>query len=204
MSVTDTVTTRIPSELPAPLYAFVGAADRAVHEARHLPTRVEGLVKDTETSTTAVRDDLVKRFETIRDEITAFAQDAQENVTELPEDVRENVTEFVLRPGRPRRDAARRTSAPATWQLVDEAKKAYAEYTKRGEKLVTEIRTSEATVEAEKQVKTAASKTKAAQTTAKKAAASTTKARKSAATSTRKAAEAVAEAVEEAADTVGK
>ena len=88
MSVTDTVTTRIPSELPAPLYAFVGAADRAVHEVRQLPTRVEGLVKDTETSTTAVRDDLVKRFEAIRDEINAFAQDAQENVTVLPEDVR--------------------------------------------------------------------------------------------------------------------
>jgi cell division septum initiation protein DivIVA len=89
-------------------------------------------------------------------------------------------------------------------ELVEDAKKAYADYTKRGEELVTEIRTSEATVEAEKQVKTATSKTKAAGTTAKKSAASTTRARKAATTSTRKAAEAVAEAVEDAADTVGK
>ena len=47
------------------------------------------------SSTGAVREDLVKRIESLREDVTSRAHDAQESATELPTEVRENVTEFL-------------------------------------------------------------------------------------------------------------
>ena len=69
MTDTETVTTRIPEELPTPVYAAVGVADAAVHEARQVPTRLVEVRKDVETGTTAVREDVTKRVEALRDEV---------------------------------------------------------------------------------------------------------------------------------------
>jgi len=214
MSLTDTVTTRIPDELPAPVYAAVGVADAAVHEARHVPVRFESVRKDVETSTSALREDLTKRLDAVREEVVGRARDAQdavktqqdkatETVHDLPTSVREYANEHFSSL------AARVETLPADTrarylEMIEELKKQYKAYAGRGEKVVTTIRTSEATVEAEHQVKAAASKAKAAQTTVRKATAQTTKARKAAATSARKAAEAVVEAAEDAAETIGK
>jgi hypothetical protein len=212
-TMTETVTTRIPEDLPTPVYAAVGVADAAAHEVRHVPERIEGVRKDVETSTLAVRDDVTKRVDEIREQLTSRAHEAQqralgekslaEAVQTLPGTVRGQVHEYATS------FAARLETLPADTrarylQMVEEARKQYDAFAVRGQKLVTTIRTSDETVEAEKQVKAAATKVKAAQTTARKATAQTTRARKAAATSTRKAAEEVLEAAEAAADKVGK
>lgn len=209
----ETVTARLPEELPTPLYAAMGVADAAVHEMRQVPGRLETVRKDVETSTHAVRDDLTKRVEEMRHELTVRAQDVQhrtvgdktlaEAVQTLPEALREQLGEYASTM------TARLETLPADTrarylELLDEARKQYDAFAVRGEKLVTTIRTSEETVVAEKQVKTAVSKTKAAQTTARKATAQTTRARKAAATSARKAGEDVVAAAEAAAEKIGK
>jgi hypothetical protein len=211
--IPDTVVNRIPEDLPTPLYAVMGVADAAAHEARQVPTRLETVRKDVETSTHAVRDDLTKRVEGMREQLTARATEVQhktvgdksfaEAVQQLPETLRAQLTEYTAAV------SARVETLPADTRalyldVVDEARKQYDAFALRGEKLVTTIRTSEETVVAEKQVKSAVSKTKAAQTTARKATAQTTRARKAAATSARKAGEDVVIAAEAAAEKIGK
>jgi hypothetical protein len=212
-TVTETVTTRIPEDMPTPVYAAVGAADAAVHEARLVPGRLEGVRKDVETSTNAVVDDLTKRVEDMRERLAAHAHRAQEKALggkslttfaqELPTTLRTQLSEYASTA------AARLETLPTDTRAryeaaVEDAKKQYGELAERGHTLVDTIRGSEPVVAAEKQVKAAEAKTKAARTTARKATAQTTRAAKAAATSTEKAAESVIKAAEAAADQVGK
>jgi hypothetical protein len=212
-TVTETVSTRIPEDLPTPVYAAVGVADVAVHEARHMPERIEAVRKDVETSTYAVRDDLTKRVETMRERLSVEAARAQEKALggksfaefaqELPETLRAQLNEIAGTA------AARLETLPADARAryeaaVEDAKKQYGDLAERGQSLVATIRTSEETVAAEKQVEAAETKVKAARTTARKATAQTSRATKSAATSSEKAAESVARAAEAAAEKLGK
>jgi heparin binding hemagglutinin HbhA len=89
---------------------------------------------------------------------------AVENIKELPTQVVAQATTFVPR-----------TTALVT-ELPNKAFSLYGELVERGQKLVTSIRRSSATQQAEAQIKVAKSQAKAATTSATKAAKATAKA----------------------------
>ncbi len=188
MALADTVTNQIPETLHRPALVVVGAADTAVEAARQMPVRLQSVRRDVVTGAASLREETVGRVEHLR-----------ASITELPSKAGTSSEELTAR-----LEALPVDVKAAYDKAVTELIAQYETLGRRGDSLVSSVRSADATKRAEHQVKSATTKVKAARTSIMSGSDRATQSVKAAATSVERAGEQVMEAAKAAIAQVGR
>ena len=175
MSVVTDVKTRLTETgtvARKPFYAYVGAADFAVEQAKGLPVEVQGRVSVLQARVTELQGKVTTEVSDLQSKITARVNDLQGKVTSEVSDLQGEAKNLPTRAKNlPAHAKSLRAEVEGTvTKFGDKANALYTEFVVRGEKLVGGIRKQDSTQETVAAAKSTKSRAKATSTTAKKTA----------------------------------